>query len=701
MFTVVAVKMKHPRMITRLFFAGLFGVALTAADAATSPTQQLALYWEIQTSKIERFGAKQRLSSADDWDRQKDEARAQLADMLGLHPTPAKTPLNPQKTAEFSGEGFKVETLVFESMPKLYVTANLYLPLAQKEPAPAILYVCGHSVMKREGISFGNKTGYHHHGVWFARHGYVCLNVDTLQLGEIEGEHHGTHHLGKWWWQARGYTPAGVEAWNGIRALDYLQTRTEVDALRMGVTGRSGGGATSWWVAALDERIRAAAPTAGITNLRDHLVGNCIDGHCDCMFFVNTYRWDFDRVASLVAPRPLLVCNTDKDTIFPLEGVVDVFQKVRGVYAQLNASKYLGLQIAEGPHKDVQPLNTGAFHWFERHLKGADPMATTSDAAVKVLQPEQLRVLKSIPAGQINTMIDSSFVPAAAAPPPPKNAAEWDAMRKAWMNALHSHVFGAWPAITSRVPKKIGSASDHDGMLHAYACEGEEPFDLRLYAFIPKGSESVVQAGQVRLQVLDEATWKSFVGAHRNALKNIGDPFIDLLEVDGSQSAEPVDGAFESQCPVIYAVPRGIGPLAWKQPKEVSIRRRFALLGSTVEGSQTWDICALIKSVRLLERFKGAELHLHASKAMAINAMYASLFVEPLASVTLASPTHTHVDGPIYLNVLRFFDCPQAAALSAARQPIRFIDADPDQWAWTSNAAVGIGFNDRVIFSKP
>ena len=688
-------------MITRLLLFGILGAALAASNAATTPTQQLALYWEAQTSKIEQAEALRRPASVKDWDSQRSEARAQLADMLGLNPTPARMPLNPQITGELSGDGFRVEKLVFESMPKLYVTANLYLPASQKEPAPAILYVCGHAVMKKDGISFGNKTGYHHHGVWFARHGYVCLMVDTLQLGEIEGEHHGTHHLDKWWWQARGYTPAGVEAWNGIRGLDYLQTRTEVDASRMGVTGRSGGGATSWWVAALDERIRAAAPTAGITNLRDHLVGNCIDGHCDCMFFVNTYRWDFDKVASLVAPRPLLVCNTDKDPIFPLNGVVDVFRKVRGVYAQLNASKYLGLQVAEGPHKDVQPLNTGAFHWFERHLKGVDPMATTSDAAVKVLQPEQLRVLNSMPAGQINTSIDSRFVPAAVAPPAPKNLGEWEAMRNAWMTDLSSHVFAAWPEIAAKEPKEIGSASHQDGVLHAYSCEGEDPFELRLYVFTAKESDSSVRDEGVRFQILDETTWKAFLREHQNALKNIGDPFIDLLEFDGSQSLDAASEATERRGQVVYAVPRGIGPLAWKQPKEVSIRRRFALLGSTVEGSQVWDICTLMNSARLLARFRDAKFHLHASKTMAVNAVYASLFVEPAASLTLASPAYTHADGPVYLNVLRFLDCPQAAALSAVRQPIRFTGADPERWVWTSNAVAGIGLPDRVIFSKP
>ena len=116
-----------------------------------------------------------------------------------------------------------------------------------------------------------------------------------------------------WWWLNRGYTPAGVEAWNCMRALDYLETRPEVDGDKLGVTGRSGGGAYSWWIAAIDERIKGAVPVAGITDLQNHVVDGGVEGHCDCMFMVNTYRWDYPQVAALVAPRPLLIANTDSD----------------------------------------------------------------------------------------------------------------------------------------------------------------------------------------------------------------------------------------------------------------------------------------------------------------------------------------------------------------------------------------------------
>jgi dienelactone hydrolase len=289
-------------------------------------------------------------------------------------------------------EDFVVENLSFQSSPGLYVTGNLYLPKRRVGKVPAILYVCGHGRVQIDGISYGNKVHYQHHGIWFARNGFACLVIDTLQLGEIEGIHHGTYSHDRWWWQARGYTPAGVEAWNCVRALDYLQSREEVDGGRLGVTGRSGGGAYSWWIAAIDERIKAAVPVAGITSLRNHVVDGCVEGHCDCMFHLNTHRWDFDRIAALVAPRPLLISNTDKDSIFPLDGVYEVYRPVRRLYELAGAAGRLGLNIEEGPHKDTQPLRVSAFHWMNRHLKGAEVSDTFEMAAVKMIDPKELKV---------------------------------------------------------------------------------------------------------------------------------------------------------------------------------------------------------------------------------------------------------------------------------------------------------------------
>src|SRR5262249_43150930 len=157
---------------------------------------------------------------------------------------------------------------------------------------PAVLYVCGHSGKGRDG----NKTAFQDHGMWFAANGYVCLMLDTLQLGEIPGGHHGTYgrpwtHLPSygtkdpeeekpetpWWWLAAGYTPAGVECWNGVRGIDYLLTRPEVDPERLTVTGISGGGAATFWIAAADERVKCAVPVSGMSDLESYVKNKVVN----------------------------------------------------------------------------------------------------------------------------------------------------------------------------------------------------------------------------------------------------------------------------------------------------------------------------------------------------------------------------------------------------------------------------------------
>jgi hypothetical protein len=215
------------------------------------------------------------LANPAEWMSRAAEHRVELLEMLGLNPLPERSPLNAVIVDKLDHPLFTVEKIHFQSRPGLYVTGNLYVPKERKTPLPTILYVCGHSQMKSGEISFGNKTGYQHHPTWYAMNGFVAFVIDTIQLGEIEGLHHGTHHLNMWWWNSRGYTPAGVEPGNGMRARDYLQSRPVVDPERLGVAGRSGGGAYSWYIAAVDERIKAAVPVAGITDL--HMIRPCRD----------------------------------------------------------------------------------------------------------------------------------------------------------------------------------------------------------------------------------------------------------------------------------------------------------------------------------------------------------------------------------------------------------------------------------------
>ena len=133
------------------------------------------------------------------------------------------------------------------------------------------------------------------------------------------------------------------------------------------------------------------------------------------MFMVNTYGWDFATVAALAAPRPLLFSNSDKDTIFPLDGVYRVHQGTRSVYDfTKSATKNLGLIITEGPHKDTQELQVPAFHWFNQHFKNEE--GPIELLATPLFSAEQLKVFKELPADQVNTTIQQTFVPQAVPP---------------------------------------------------------------------------------------------------------------------------------------------------------------------------------------------------------------------------------------------------------------------------------------------
>ncbi len=388
------------------------------------------------------------------------------------------------------------------------------------------------ATLKKDGVSYGSKTKYQHHAGWFARHGYVCLIIDTLQLGEIEGLHHGTYRENMWWWNCRGYTPAGVEAWNCIRALDYLQSRPEVDGEKIGVTGRSGGGAYSWWIAALDERIKVAVPVAGIADLENHVVDGTVEGHCDCMFMVNTYRWDYAQVAALVAPRPLLLSNTDKDGIFPLEGIERIHQQVRKIYRLYGADKNFGLQISEGPHKDIQELQVAAFHWFNRFLKGEEPKIEV--AAVPLFEPEQLKVFEELPADQINTKIQETFTAQAPAPNVPESASAWEASRDQALKDLQEKCFRGWPSVTESLDVKEAFAVERRGVrLAAYDFTSQGPIRLRLYIAQRAAQQAGLQkAGEAEktenagkpdkadltvLNVLDAEEWNRWLSTMRAA----------------------------------------------------------------------------------------------------------------------------------------------------------------------------------------
>ncbi len=616
-----------PRFISAIL------ISLASAVAASSQplgNEQFQRYLESETLKLSRACLVE-VQTLDDWNSKRAEYRRQLQEMLGLLPLPKRTDLKATITGKLDHDAFTVEKLHFQALPGLYCTAALFIPKRLKEPAPTILYACGHWRVFTNGISYGNKAAYQADGAWYAQNGYVCLVLDTVLSGEIPGIHTGTRDRGLWWWNSRGYTPAGVEAWFGMRALDYLTTRPEVDTNRFGITGHSGGGAYSWMITALDDRIKAAAPLAGMADARSHALDPVMDSHCDCNFFVNYHRWDFPQVAALAAPRPLLIGATDNDRLFNLPNTLRIHEQVRRIYQLHNAISSLGLAIAPGGHDEVPELQLAAMRWFNRHLKGvATPVET---AAKRFFEAADLKVFETLPSNAINTNIADSFVP--LAPAVQRSA---DGLRA----ALRERPFSGWPVDELPLQPELKSRFVRDEFqfrIWKFQSEAHVQLELFLVERTNSGREAAVT-----FAVLDQPDW----GAWTNWFSGT------------AAGTTAIESALQ-RGPVAFFAPRGLGADFWPgdEKAQTKIRRRFMLLGKTRDGMRVWDVRRAIQTLHAVREDDRGKITLMAHGDMAVNSLYAALFEPNVRKVEFSDLPSSHRFGPDYLGILTISDIPE------------------------------------------
>ena len=572
------------------------------------------------------------ISNRQRWEERRLELRQEYLEMLGLWPLPERTPLQARITGIIDRpEGFRVEKLHFQSRPGLYVTGNLYLPRNARpgDKLPAVLYVCGHSGRGRDG----NKAAFQHHGMWFATHGYACLIIDTLQLGEIGAIHHGTYRHDRWWWQARGYTPAGVECWNGIRALDYLQSRPEVDGEKIAVTGISGGGAATFWIAAADDRVKVAVPVSGMGDLIDYVGEKVVNGHCDCMFLVNTFQWPWAQIAALVAPRPLLFANSGHDTIFPMPGNERIRGRLEWLYGLYTnrTDRLFDIAVTPGGHEDNPELRLMAYRWINRFLKNDNGPVTEPD--LPKIDGKDLRVFPDeLPSGELNTKIDEFFVPLATNAIP-RNSGEFRNWQREKLAELNRIVFRE---VLERVPLNAELQP--------------EPGDPATGVLSTESGISI--------------RWRSFHGTDRKSEYG----WMVVLEEDAALAAKP-DWLtnIAGDDPVLMVSPRGSGPTRWADPAPFYVRRSLPLLGRTLDGDRVLDVLSAVAAASKKNPTGITTWRLVGRGQAAVIAAYAVLLDSRVSAVTVVEPAISHREGPIFLNVLRVVDVPEAFALLAPR----------------------------------
>ena len=331
---------------------------------------------EAQRARLARFESVRTTAAAEEWVR---DVRRRVAESFG--PMPDRTPLNPRTTATIERDAYRIENVVFESRPGFIVTANLYVPKALSGKAPGVVGTCGHTDNGKAGET------YQSFAQGLARQGSVVLLYDPIGQGE-RLDYDGQVNPG-----TREHLMAGNQqflvgeflgawrAWDGVRALDYLLTRDEVDPNQVGVTGNSGGGTMTTWLCGVEQRWTMAAPSCFVTTFRRNLENELPADAEQCPPRALALGLDHEDFIACMAPKPVILLGKEKD-YFDARGLEEAYFRLKRLWSLLGAGENLGLFIGPTYHGYSQENREAMYGWFNRWTglrEGSDEPALTME----------------------------------------------------------------------------------------------------------------------------------------------------------------------------------------------------------------------------------------------------------------------------------------------------------------------------------
>ncbi|NQU20220.1 MAG: prolyl oligopeptidase family serine peptidase [Candidatus Nealsonbacteria bacterium] len=327
---------------------------------------------------------------------------------------PQRTPLRPQIVGKEDRDGYRIEKIIYESRPKHFVTAILYLPTtvppaardavppAARDavpPYPAVLVPCGHSNNGKASETYQRVS------ILLARNGMAALCYDPIEQGEryqlldTNGKPRagGTtaHCLVGTGSTLLGRNTAGYRIWDGMRGIDYLQSRPEIDPKRIGCTGNSGGGTLTSYLMALDERIVCAAPSCYLTTMRRLCETIGPQDAEQNIFGQIGFGMDHPDYVMMRAPKPTLLCCATHD-FFDITGTWDNFRQAKRFYTRMGFAERVDLIELDAKHGFSTELRVGTVRWMRRWLMDTDDAITEPESPIAT--DEQLQCT---PRGQV------------------------------------------------------------------------------------------------------------------------------------------------------------------------------------------------------------------------------------------------------------------------------------------------------------
>lgn len=378
-----------------------------------------------------------------EWDKRRATLRSAMFQAMGTFPEKPH-PLQPQVTGVLKRDGYRIDKVVLQTRPGVYMTSSLYVPEPTRGPYPAVLVVHGHwAGARRDPVVQARCLG-------LVKLGFVVLAVDAFGAGEryttpALGTYHGALYGSTLW--PVGQTLLGMQVYDNRRAVDYLVSRPEVDGKRLGVTGASGGGNQTMYAGALDERFGAVVPVCSVGTYQSYLHAAC----CVCEVLPGALGFcEEGDVLALVAPRALLVVNATKDSFnFSVGEAARSIKRARPVFQLYDAEQKLRHATFESPHAYNQAMRETMYGWMTRWLKNEGQGKPIPEPAHQI---EKVEDLTCLPVGKrpAGFLFPAAFAAQEArrlitANKVPDHRERWEAIAAAKRGQLVQQVFGDFP----------------------------------------------------------------------------------------------------------------------------------------------------------------------------------------------------------------------------------------------------------------
>jgi cephalosporin-C deacetylase-like acetyl esterase len=611
---------------------------LSSAIIHAQPAEFQAVQAHFESVIAARHAALFRgISSVPQWEARRRQTRLELSRMLWHdHAWPSTPP--PARVAhrtEYSA--YYVENIIIETAPKLYSTSNLYLPRNGAKPYPVILYQCGHA----------NKSYFTRHGAWFASHGIAVMVMDNIEMGEIEFTHHGVYSRAWFHWYSRGFSPLAVELLNARRTLDYLTTRADLDPNRIGATGRSGGGMTTFFLAALDDRVKASAPVSGTLSTTGWVRQRLTFAHCDCQYPVNSYGLLYSEIGALIAPRAQLLANADADRGFPMDAFNEMVEKMREVYRLYDAGASLRTAVTPGGHSDTEAIRLPVYEFFMKELTGSS-FPATSEGTVEEPPADALICFRDgLPLDERLTRIDEELIQKSSPVKPPELIA-----------TLRNEVFRYFPAHPPPLdPQRSEPETPQGRKIRKVTFNSFEGLRVQGVYSLPAKSAARLPA----LLVIDDRkgilVWGNEQPLERNQWGDRAVLIVETLD-RGSRALEQNLRSFADDDALHH------------------MKRQAMICGTTLESMQVFEILRSLELLRTLSEVDSAHITITGKFETGVNGLYAALLDGGVERVILGSPPASHRQGPHYLGILRYTDVPEVIALMG--QKVRLYGELPE-----------------------